>query len=92
MRLSYDSFDNQLGSLVNRLARPDVGQTTPAVAEQLGELASRFTQLLSAAPGTGSAQLTLGGFLVALSQAMAPRPFAAPAVAPAIAGAVFAVA
>ena len=81
LRLSYDSFDNQMGSLVQRLARPDVGQTTPAVADQLGELASRFSQLMSATPAGGSSQATLGSFLAALSKSMAPRPFADPAAA-----------
>ncbi len=82
LRLSYNSFDNQLGSLVKQLAQPDVGQTTPALADPMGELASRFAQLLAMARGAGSAQPTLGSFLAALSSSISPPPSAAAAQPP----------
>ena len=82
LRLSYNSFDNQLDSLVKQLARPDVGQTTPALADPMDELASRFAQLLAMARGAGSAQPTLGSFLAALSSSISPPPSAAAAQPP----------
>lgn len=68
VRMTYGSFDGQLGALTHRLAQPDVGGDVPAVGAMFNDLAARFSQLLSTAPGDG-AHTTLGGFLAALAHA-----------------------
>ncbi|MFA6262540.1 MAG: hypothetical protein WC760_13820, partial [Bacteroidia bacterium] len=69
VRLTYGSFDGQLGALTNQLAQPDVGNDVPAVGAMFNDLAARFSQLLSTAPGGDGQHTTLGGFLAALAHA-----------------------
>lgn len=69
VRMTYGSFDGQLGALTHRLAQPDVGNDVPAVGAMFNDLAARFSQLLSTAPGGDGQHTTLGGFLAALAHA-----------------------
>lgn len=67
LRATYDSFENNLGPLVNQLAQPDVGNAFPALTSLLQDLADRFGQLVSQAPAEGSNAPSLQDFLQALS-------------------------
>jgi hypothetical protein len=72
LRLTYNSFDDSMGSLVNQLAQPGVGSAVPAVGAMFKDLTDRFSQLLSSAGQ--SDQQSLNGFLKALASS-----FGAPA-------------
>ncbi len=74
IRLSYTSFGDSLGSLLQRLAQP-AGSANP-LAE---DLASSFDRLTAAAGGDAPQRLSLGSFLSTLAQHFAAPP--APAVA-----------
>jgi len=71
LRLAYTSFDSQLGPLTQRLAQPGVAEEVPAIGTMFGDLAERFSQMLSAAPSNGSSQPSLTTFLSALAQSFA---------------------
>lgn len=84
VRVAYTSFDSQIGPLAQRLAQPGIGNDVPAVGAMFGDLAERFSQLLSAAPNGGNPPPTLASFLAALAQSFAgPRPEAPISLAPA---------
>ncbi|MFM9914969.1 MAG: hypothetical protein ACKVOX_04100 [Rhizobacter sp.] len=94
LRATYDSFENNLGPLVNQLAQPNVGDAFPALTSLLGDLTERFGQLVSQAPAAGASAPTLKDFLTALSGSFfgpqsgaATQPVKADASAPAATGA-----
>jgi hypothetical protein len=68
LRLTYDAFGSSLGPLVNQLAQPDVSNNRPDVSPLLGDLAERFAQMMSLAPGAGAGAPSLNTFLTALSR------------------------
>lgn len=69
LRLTYDSFNNNVGGLVNQLAQPNITDAFPGLGSALDDLASQFDKLLSLAPAASGTPPTLGQFLSALSQA-----------------------
>jgi hypothetical protein len=75
LRLTYNSFDDSMGSLVNQLAQPGVGSSVPAVGAMFKDLTDRFSQLLSSSGQQD--QMSLNGFLTALAGSLN-----APATAP----------
>jgi hypothetical protein len=68
LRLTYYAFGSSLGPLVNQLAQPDVSNNRPDVSPLLGDLAERFAQMMSLAPGAGAGAPSLNTFLTALSR------------------------
>lgn len=72
LRLTYNSFGSQLGPLTQQLAQPGAAQAAPGMADLLGDLSTRFGQLLSASPAGSGSGLSLGDFLNALAQSFAP--------------------
>lgn len=67
LRATYDSFENNLGPLVNQLAQPNLTDAFPALTSLLGDLADRFGQLVSQTPAAGANAPSLNDFLKALS-------------------------
>ncbi len=84
LRLTYDSFENNLGPLVNQLAQPNLGDALPGLTALLGDLADRFGTLLSQTSGAGAGAPSLQEFLTALSGSFfGPKPDAAATQLPA---------
>lgn len=71
IRLSYTSFGDSLGSLLQRLAQPAGSDGAHPLAE---DLAASFDRLTAAAGGDAPQRLSLGSFLSALAQRFAPPP------------------
>lgn len=69
LRLTYNSFGSQMGPLTQQLAQPGAAQAAPGMADLLGDLSTRFSQLLAASPTGSGGGLSLSDFLNALAQA-----------------------
>lgn len=67
LRATYDSFENNLGPLVNQLAQPNLTDAFPALTSLLSDLADRFGQMVSQTPAAGADAPSLNDFLKALS-------------------------
>ncbi|MDO9314776.1 MAG: hypothetical protein Q7T97_09555 [Burkholderiaceae bacterium] len=67
LRATYDSFENNLGPLVNQLAQPNVSDAFPALASLLSDLTERFGQLVSQTSAANASAPSLKDFLTALS-------------------------
>lgn len=78
IRLSYTSFGDSLGSLLQRLAQPAGGDDANPLA---ADLATSFDRLTAAAGGDAPQRLSLGSFLSALAQRFTAPPAPAPAAA-----------
>jgi hypothetical protein len=67
-RATYDSFESNLGPLVNQLAQPNLGDAFPALTSLLNDLNQRFGELVSRTPAAaGTVAPSLNDFLKALS-------------------------
>ena len=66
-RATYDSFESNLGPLVNQLAQPNLGDAFPALTSLLDDLNQRFGELVSQTPSAGTGAPSLNDFLKALS-------------------------
>lgn len=76
LRLTYNSFGSQLGSLTQQLAQPGAANAAPGMAGLLGDLSTRFEQMLSLTSGGRSP--SLNDFLDALAKSFAQPASATP--------------
>jgi hypothetical protein len=72
VRLTYNSFGSQLGSLTQQLAQPGAATAAPGMGDLLSELSVRFGQMVSMSPNSGASRPTLSDFLTALAQSFSP--------------------
>lgn len=72
VRMTYHSFDRQMGELVQQLASPEAIRSVPLVAPWLDDLSERFDQLTPALARSGGTIPTLGDFLKALADTFKP--------------------
>jgi hypothetical protein len=70
LRLSYDAFGSNLGSLVNQLAQPEGSSAAAGMTAWLDDLGERFGQMMSLAPNSGAEVPTLDAFLTALARSL----------------------
>lgn len=82
LRLSYTSFGDSVGPLMQRLAQPGAADDG-AAGSLFGELSERFDALTAAGGGNADGKLSLGPFLNALAQRFAPPPASAAVDTPA---------
>jgi hypothetical protein len=71
LRMTYQGFDSQMGSLSQQLAQTDANQAPHGLGSLLGDLSSRFDQMLFLTGHTAAQKPQLSEFLSALAKSLA---------------------